>query len=274
MVKHDPSLSARYARHFGSTNYGVSEYFGKRLTLIRLRKPATTYVYYYNSSGNVARGRRVMPAGTLVFATESGEPVLDWRCGNPLRPNLPVRQAIRRTDKSPSMAKAGSVTEAKGTATGHPVKVATAPPDADRVIEKVLAATPAEFAPVATITPTSLEAVAAAAAGPLTTSPMIPAAAGAALPPIAEVAAIPTVSAVGAVPAILGASHAFSWLFPAMAALGGGVAIASKGNTTHQVTPPPVVPATPEPSAVLPLAASLATACTAILRKRRSFLRD
>jgi len=265
MVRRDPSLAARYAKHFGSTNYGVSDYFGKKVTLIRLRRAATTYVYYYNSRGMVTRGRRVMPAGTLVFATESGEPVLDWRCGNPLRSSLPVRSAIRRTDDKRSTARTATGTGTKAAPSGTLTKVAAGPPDADKVVEKVLASTPAEYAPVATLTPVALETVASAA--PLATSPMVPTAAGAALPPIAEVAVIPTMSAVAAVPAIAGASHAFSWFLPAMAALGGGAAIASKGGATHEVAPPPTEPV-PEPKSVLPLAVSLATACTAILRKR------
>lgn len=269
MVRSDPALAARYARHFSTTSYGVSDYFGKKLTLIRLRRPATTSVYYYNSRGNVSRGKRVMPAGTLVFATESGEPVLDWRCGNPLTSTLPVRQAIKRDTKNPSMAKTKS---GPGPGGDNPVaakfmKVAEAPPDADRIVEKVLATTPAELAPIATITP----AVEVAQAATIATGTALPvAAAGATLPPIAEMAAIPTFSAVGAAPAIAAASHGFSWLFP-LAALGGGVAVAGKKSTTHDVTPPPADPV-PEPGSLLPLAAGIATACTAILRKRRSFL--
>jgi hypothetical protein len=269
MVKRDPSLATRYARHFGSSSYGVSDYFGKRLTLIRLKRPSTTYVYYYDSRGHVTRGRRVMPAGTLVFATQSGEPVLDWRCGNPLRSKLPIRQALRRTDKTPSMVKMTPLAETK-TAGAKSVKVAIAPPDADKIVEKVLAAAPDEFAPLAVIAPAALET---AAVGPMVTSPMIPTAAGAALPPIAEVAVIPAVSAIAAAPAVAAASHAFSWLLP-MAALGGGVAVASNKNATHEVTPPTTDEPVPEPGSMLPLAASFATACTAILRKRRSFLRN
>jgi hypothetical protein len=268
MVRANPTLASRYAKHFGTTNYGVADYFGKRVSLIRLRKATTTYVYYYNSHGQVSRGRRVMPAGTLVFATESGEPVLDWRCGNPLRSSLPIREAIKPGNKSPKMAKSRGGGGGGAAGPDAMIKMAAAPPDADKIVDKVLSLPPAELPAATAATPAML----VAADAPLATTPAL-AAVGVAAPPIVELAAVPAVGAVGAVPVIAGGSSGLGWLAP-LFALGGAARLA--GNSRHgsasitTITPPASVP---EPGTLLPLAACMATACTAMMKKRKTFLR-
>jgi hypothetical protein len=243
MVKSDTKLCARYARHFGTTMTGVSDYFDDHLRLVRLKKSRTTNVYYVTSNGRMGRTRRILPAGTLVFVNEAGQPVLDWRCGNPLASALPRKLPIRSGLKSPSF-KVG-----KSTPAGK-VEVAAAPPDLAKVVEKVLAAPPAEF--------TSVQATTAVALPPVAAS----------MPPIVEAATVPSVAAVGSPPVVAAASHGIaSWILPALAATGGVVAL-RPGSGGASITPPTTEPV-PEPGSLVVLATGVSTACAFMIKRRR-----
>jgi len=244
MVKRDPKLAARYANHFGTTSGHLATYFRNRLTLIRLKQSQTAVMYYFGPDGKVVRSKRVMPAGTLVFATRSGTPVLDWRCGNPMTNALPEEKPVEKYKPAVTMEKPAP----------EP-KVAVAPSVTETVVEKVLEQPPAELVTVAALPPTALS-----------TPPPAPTL-SAVLPPVLEAAAAPAVTAVGAVPAVALSSGGLGWLLP-LAAVGAVGAIGGAGGREDNPPPPPPVP---EPNVIAPLSAGILATCAAVGRTRRRY---
>jgi hypothetical protein len=256
ILRNDPTVCVYYAKHFGTTMTGVLDYFDSHLRLMRLRKSMTTDVYCLRP-GKILSHKRVLPAGTLVFASESGQPVLDWRCGNPLTSVLPGPKATRtgraptkQTNSKTKIASGKSSTQAATTA----VATATAP---GNVVEKVLALPPAELTPTVA---TSVAAIPQYATPAITVVGAVP-------PPLVEAAVIPTVTAVGTAPVIAGFSRLASlrWLLPLAA---GGMAIAGRqGNTPEPSGPEQPVP---EPGSLVLLGSGFMTTCAAAIRARRA----
>lgn len=264
MVERDSQLGSRYASHFNRTKQGLVGYFGDYLKLVRLKKATTTNVYYYRN-GKIASNKRVMPAGTLVFATLNNKPILDWRCGNPLSASLPAVDAIMVAEKKKkSIAGAGSAA-AKGSATfvakvkgltqdsvANATEVAAATPDPNNIVEKVLALPPAEITPAV---------AAATSAAPMAVTPGAPVAL-ASLPPIVGAVATPSLGAVGVAPIISG-SRGFNWLMP-LAALGGATAFRQNNPPVDEPTQ-----TTPEPRSIMSLAVGASAACMTVLKRRK-----
>ena len=86
-VKKDPKLSALYSKHFRKSPQEVVSFF-ETLKLTRLKK-SKRVSSYGQRGGKIFKRTRTLPAGKLVFATETGVPILDWGCGNPLITVLP-----------------------------------------------------------------------------------------------------------------------------------------------------------------------------------------
>lgn len=90
---------ARYANHYGMSPEAVLKYFKENLVLTTLKKPYNGQVFYVSTRGSVLSKPRSLPAGTRVFATPEGIPILEWRCSNPISKSLPARQAIKPKPK-------------------------------------------------------------------------------------------------------------------------------------------------------------------------------
>jgi hypothetical protein len=86
----NPSVAARYARHFGTTPEALTNYFKNDLKLVTLKSPRRTVIYFVSKDGGVVRSTRLLPAGSRVFIARDGQLILEWRCGNPLAKQLPI----------------------------------------------------------------------------------------------------------------------------------------------------------------------------------------
>jgi len=83
-------VRSRYTRHFGVSPAQLDSFFANDLSLVSLKEPLRTRCWYIDRAGRQSVKTKLLPRGTMVFATASGEPVLSWSCGNPLRADLPV----------------------------------------------------------------------------------------------------------------------------------------------------------------------------------------
>ena len=261
ITRNNSKICARYATHFGTTMSGVENYFSSHLRLVRLKKATTTTVYYISSSGGVGQSRRILPAGTLAFVNETGQPVLDWRCGNPLTSALPSKLS-QSTRKLAPLPKAGAMAaiaaKAEGATEGTAVAAApleTTDQPAEAVTEKVLGAAPVEFIPTV------------AAQGAMAALPTVPPVAGM-LPSIVEATAAPAVAAVGAPPILAAAGGGFSWLW-GLAALGGAAGVHAIAGNTGSTPPEPPIQPVPEPGMLVPFAMGFSATCGVALRMRR-----
>lgn len=89
-ISSNQKVAARYARHFGVSPEELVTYFQNNLKLVTLDRPYSGITYYVSKNGTVKAKQRLVPAGSRVFATADGKPILDWRCGNPFTTRLPA----------------------------------------------------------------------------------------------------------------------------------------------------------------------------------------
>lgn len=89
-ISSNKSISALYVKHYGMSEDKIISYFQENLKLITLKSPMRVTTYFISKDKRILSKKRLLPAGTKVFATPSGEPVLEWRCGNPVSKQLPV----------------------------------------------------------------------------------------------------------------------------------------------------------------------------------------
>ncbi len=156
-ISSNPSVAARYAKHFGTTPEHIKSYFENNLRVVTLKKPIKTTVYFISPSGKPYTTKRLLPAGTRVFATKDGQPFLDLRCGNPLTKAItisatppkstvpePVVSVTPTVTEQPVVQVAG--VEQSATLAELPPPVASIPP-AEIIVEQ---------APVAEAVPTVL----------------------------------------------------------------------------------------------------------------------
>jgi hypothetical protein len=88
-------VSARYARHYGTSPAKLTAYLSQNLMIKTLDKPYRTTVYYI-SKGNVIKKKvRILKAGSRVFVGPNGLPLLELRCGNPLGSTLPPAPKVK-----------------------------------------------------------------------------------------------------------------------------------------------------------------------------------
>jgi len=253
-VRSDRSIAAAYARHFGVKQSEIADYFARNLILTSLKKAQTVTVYFHGNQGKVIHRRRLLPAGTRVFATQSGKLILDWRCGNPLSTSLPPEPEDMQALKPGKQTKAP---------TKQPEKPAAPTPQ----VEQPPVVPPEAPTPTAVVQPEPVTQVLAEPPIEITTLPeVVPAVAAtepvvtAVTPPPAVVSTTPT-----AVPPIPTSHGGGGWWIPIL--IGGGIAVAGGGG--GEGAPPPPEPPVPEPSAAASLAAAMAGMGWAALRQRR-----
>ena len=107
----NPLVAKRYAQHFGIPAADLIPYLKSNVKIVTLTKPLKTTSYYIKSGGGVTSKKRLYPAGTTMFATLSGKPIMDVRCGNPVTKALPLpaHAAIPETPVKPPTIKVEGV---------------------------------------------------------------------------------------------------------------------------------------------------------------------
>ena len=252
-VSSDSAVRSRYAKHFSISSDLVSDYFAKNIKLVTLKAPVKAQTWYVGKDAKVYQKTKLLPKGTLVFATKEGEPVLMWSCGNPLRASLPVYYAEKPKTQNKAGAAAGAVVAAKDTGNtpattpSDDVQVMAQDSVADQLVETKVLANPVETVAAATIAappaPAAIAAVPAVAA-----------------PPAAAAVAVPSVAVAPAVAA--GAKFGLGWL-GALGGLAGALALNGGGSSSPAVAP------VPEPTALVALGMGLMAAPFALRRRRK-----
>jgi hypothetical protein len=144
-VRRDRALRLRYARHFHVSEDQFLNFAQRALIAYRLPAARSVTTYGVTPSGRIYPVRERLPAGTRVWATHSGVPILKWRCANPLTTRLPGLQFARGPRSSrPAPARRSTVAEAGGTETSPtlPTLLTTASADALPAVGVVDAAGP------------------------------------------------------------------------------------------------------------------------------------
>ncbi len=88
-VAENPMLGQRYARHFGVPQERIVSFFQNALVPRTLNQSKTLSTFGVTDSGKIYPVKTTLPAGTKVWATREGVPVLKWNCSNPLSTLLP-----------------------------------------------------------------------------------------------------------------------------------------------------------------------------------------
>ena len=88
-VARNPVLGERYARHFGVPQERIVSFFQNALVPQTLTRSQTMSTFGVTKSGSIYPVKTTLPAGTKVWATREGVPVLKWNCSNPLTSLLP-----------------------------------------------------------------------------------------------------------------------------------------------------------------------------------------
>lgn len=88
-VAQNPVLGQRYARHFGVPQEQIVSFFQNALVPHTLPQAKTLSTFGVTESGAIYPVKTTLPAGTKVWATREGVPVLKWNCSNPLMSLLP-----------------------------------------------------------------------------------------------------------------------------------------------------------------------------------------
>lgn len=231
-VSKDATIKSLYAKHFGVSASQVTAYFNENLKLVTLKSPRKVQTWYVDKDGKQVSRAKLLPKGTLVFASKEGTPMLAWSCGNPLRASLPPKMIAKAT-KEPITAIAG-MTEEVG----------------------LEGAAEAAVAPETLVLANPVETIAAAA---VTAPPGFIAQTLPALVPAVQVAAVPMIGA-AALPAIGGAAGGIGALgvIGGLSAVAGGLALAGGGGSNP--SPPPV----PEPTGLITIMIGLTSLAPAV----------
>ncbi|MEN6520758.1 MAG: hypothetical protein ABFD46_06350 [Armatimonadota bacterium] len=200
----DANVAARYAKHYRMSRNAVVDYFQKNLRIGRLTKDYETTVYCIRDKTDITIEKRTLPAGSYVFVSMDGTPVLEGRTGNPLGDSLPMVMLSEPAPTAGSTLKS-SLSSVDGTG-------ALTSTD-DGVMTKVLGTQPSELGVTA-------------------------ASVGAVEPMVEIVSAMPVTSAPNAA---LGAAN-LRMLIPAAAVLGGAAIAANSGGDSGTSPSPANIP--------------------------------
>lgn len=125
------TVQARYSKHFGLSPQELDAFIANHMQLISLKSPLLVETWYISRNGHPVTRKKLLPTGTMVFATMDGEPVLSWSCGNPLRADLPheVKAETDTVDVQTKVlaAPVETITSAVVTAPPAPAVVGVAP---------------------------------------------------------------------------------------------------------------------------------------------------
>lgn len=124
-VRSRPEVMARYRGLYGVSSADILRYFRSQMRLAKLTRSGTYKVYYAKPNGGYAVNRLRLNAGTPVFVSLSGTPVLKASCGNPMIEVLPP-QAVLTEPSSPAVIDLDVPTVLATVATAEPVNLMTA----------------------------------------------------------------------------------------------------------------------------------------------------
>jgi len=88
-LKQNDALLRRYARHFGVPKDKMVAFVQNALVPYTLPKPQRMTTFGVTKNGKIYPVSTRLPAGSKVWATREGVPVLKWNCTNPLSRRLP-----------------------------------------------------------------------------------------------------------------------------------------------------------------------------------------
>ncbi len=101
MVQKNPQLRKSYARHFGIPEGEVVRFIKEALVPSQLPAARKITTFGIRKSGKIYPVVKTIPAGTKVWATRSGTPVLKWICSNPIGYKMPGTDLPRATLAEP-----------------------------------------------------------------------------------------------------------------------------------------------------------------------------
>lgn len=210
-------VRSRYAKHFGVSPSELDAFFATEVKLIALKSPVRTQCWYINKAGGLSAKSKLLPSGTMVFATRDGAPLLSWSCGNPLTSKLPQKKVAKAQQKlvKPQTKVLASTNE---TVTGQTTTVTpTTKPVETKVANSVEVITNAAI--------TAPPAPAVVSVAPVEAAPAL---ASIAAPAVSAAPAIATAGGLG-----------FGWLGALGAAGGAAAALSNGGGSRSPVVPEP-----------------------------------
>lgn len=105
VLKTNPTLRKRYAKHFGVSEAEVVDFIKRSLVPYRLPADRQVNTYGVTKTGRIYPVRTRLKKGTRVWANRSGVPILKWLCANPLTNRLPgTRIASPKVSRPPQVA--------------------------------------------------------------------------------------------------------------------------------------------------------------------------
>lgn len=105
MLKKNPKLVKTYARHFGIPEAEVVRFVKEALVPQQLTAPKKITTFGLRKNGQIYPVVKTIPAGTRVWATRSGTPVLKWICSNPIGYKMPGTDLPRATFATPEVTR-------------------------------------------------------------------------------------------------------------------------------------------------------------------------
>lgn len=87
-ILQNPVVASRYSTHYKMDREDIVVSIRETLTLRALDKPQRVTAYFI-ADGRIAVHKKNLKAGTLVLVNDAGQPVIDFKCGNPLTKTLP-----------------------------------------------------------------------------------------------------------------------------------------------------------------------------------------
>lgn len=228
-ISTDATVRMRYANHFKVAPDEVASRISE-LKLVPLTSQLKTTTWYIAKDGKSYKKSRVLPKGTMVFATKDNKPVLLWSCGNPLTTKLDAPKPVVKT-----ASKTDVITKPE-----FEDPIAALPADPVEAVETKVLANPAETIAAAAITAMPAAITEAVVAEPVAAIPVI------------------TTPAMAALPPVVSAGRSLGWL-GALGGVLGGVALAGGGGGGTNVV-------VPEPSSLIAIMTGLSA--LGILKRR------
>ena len=154
----DKIVAARFSKHYGMPASDIISYYKQNLKVSTLKKSQRYSEYFIATTGRIQVRRKMLTAGTKVYVTFNGQPIIDQKCGNPLTKTLPT----------PPVVKVIPLVEETPPPVEVPIAVITqpAPTPAPEPVVEVLAMPPMELTSMVTASAqTSLLSQAIAGAG-------------------------------------------------------------------------------------------------------------